>query len=376
MEKFTFEDLKQIMDQKADPCISIYLPMHRLGAETRQNPIRFRNTLNDIKKELDEKALDNRILDQAYNMVEDNDFWQNQAEGLAMFISKDFFKYYRLPTEFIESHNISERFVIKPLVPVLTNDGKFFVLSLNQKSVHFFECTKYTCNELDVPELPKDIEEALGHEIPNTTLQFHSSGGHGNMAIHHGQGSMKDQQKDRVTRFFNEVDHGLEGILKEQKAPLIIAGVSYYLPYFRDVSSYQHIYEKSIEGNPEDLKANELHEKAWELIKPHFEKSEKEKREQFVATSGTPMTSNDPKVIAAAAFTGRIETLFIDKEDELWGKFDETGGNAEIHTKKTKGDQDLSDLISYYTLHHHGNVYVVESDNMPLQSRIAAIFRY
>ena len=42
MERFTNDDLRALADECTEHCLSIYLPTHRGGKETRQDPIRLR----------------------------------------------------------------------------------------------------------------------------------------------------------------------------------------------------------------------------------------------------------------------------------------------------------------------------------------------
>ena len=52
MEKLTLDQIKGLARQTASPSISIFLPTHRTGRETQQDPIRFKNLLRDAEKQL------------------------------------------------------------------------------------------------------------------------------------------------------------------------------------------------------------------------------------------------------------------------------------------------------------------------------------
>ncbi len=43
MTIFSLDELKNLVQNPQYPCVSLYLPVERLGGETRQNPIRFKN---------------------------------------------------------------------------------------------------------------------------------------------------------------------------------------------------------------------------------------------------------------------------------------------------------------------------------------------
>lgn len=73
-------------------------------------------------------------------------------------------------------------------------------------------------------------------------------------------------------QYFREIDRRLQKILVGETAPLVLAGVDYNLPLFRNATGYGHVLDEGIFGNPEGRPAEELHAAAWEIIKPHFMK--------------------------------------------------------------------------------------------------------
>jgi hypothetical protein len=49
MTIFSLDELKNLVQNPEYPCVSLYLPMEKLGGETRQNPIRFKNLIREAK---------------------------------------------------------------------------------------------------------------------------------------------------------------------------------------------------------------------------------------------------------------------------------------------------------------------------------------
>ena len=112
------------------------MPVISAGAEVRQNPIRLKNLIIGALTRLIEAGVDesqvNQILEKT-NEIDRQDFWEGIGEqGLAIFISKNIFHYYILPLEFEELVVVSDRFHVKPLLQILNNNGRFYVLGLSQ----------------------------------------------------------------------------------------------------------------------------------------------------------------------------------------------------------------------------------------------------
>jgi len=49
MDRITMEKLKDtFLTRRSDWCISLFMPTHRAGRETEQDPIRFKNLLREV----------------------------------------------------------------------------------------------------------------------------------------------------------------------------------------------------------------------------------------------------------------------------------------------------------------------------------------
>ena len=63
MEKLTLDQLKELAQHTASPSVSIFLPTHRVGRETQQDPIRFKNLLRDAEKQFLDSGMGTREVD-------------------------------------------------------------------------------------------------------------------------------------------------------------------------------------------------------------------------------------------------------------------------------------------------------------------------
>ena len=87
---FLRNDLDELLACEAQPAVSIYLPTHKAGREIRQDSIRLRNLLGEAAKRLgaERRPPDvEALLAPARRLVEDEEFWRHQDQGLAIFIA-------------------------------------------------------------------------------------------------------------------------------------------------------------------------------------------------------------------------------------------------------------------------------------------------
>ena len=380
MNLFTINELTTLTTASNSTCISIYAPRSRLGIETKQNPIRLKNLVRQTEEKLlalGMRGQDAKELLQPIHELNINDeFWQHQSDGLAIFLSPNQFRYYCLPIAFPELTVVSDRFHIKPLLQLMSGDGTFYVLGLSQNQVRLFQGTRYHLDEVELTDVPTNMAAALQYNEPEKSLQLHTGSSKGNSAISHGQGAGNEDHKNDLLSYFRQVNNGLESFLKNQPAPLILAGVDYLLPIYHEANTYAHLLPDGISGNPETLTLEELHTQAWQIAQPYFNLAKVSTISHYEELQGSEKTANTIEKVVPAAYFQRVETLFVPIGETVWGVFDPEGNSVQIHAQQETGDEDLLDLAALHTLTNGGTVYAVEQKYVPEHKAIAAILRY
>jgi hypothetical protein len=292
-------------------------------------------------------------------------------------------RYYRLPVHFEELVVIADRFHIKPLLPLLSRNRHFYVLALSQKQVRLLEGSLFSIDEVDLEDFPTSLREALWFDDPERQLQFHTGTNTpgratARPAIFHGQGAIEDDAKTNLLRYFQQVDKGLMEMLGDEQAPMVLAGVDYLLPIYRQANNYPNLAEETIEGNPDDLNAVDLHQQAWKIVEPIFSKDLRQALARYheIKGSDSNLASDNLNSIVPAAHYGRVDTLFVALGEQVWGRFDASRNILDQHQEFLPGDQDLLDLAAVQTLVNGGVVFALETGLMPDDALLAAIFRY
>ena len=322
------DDLKSLASEREWPCVSIYMPTYHRGGETQQDWIRFKNLLREAQRLMRAGGLRARqaseLLEPAQSLVIEVPFWQHQSDGFAAFLSRGLFHYYQMPLRMKELVVVTHRFHLKPLIPWLTSANRFFVAALSLEQVKLYECTHYSAREITLPEAPQGLEDALKYDTPEKHLDFHTgapSAAPRRPAVYHSHGGV-DEAKDNVLQYLHHVDRALQGPLREERAPLVLASVEYLHGIFKQANSYRNIAQDCVRGSPEKLGADELRARAWEIVRPKFEQARRDGADKYGELAGTQLASADPKEIVPAARRGRVDTLFVALGEQLWGAFD------------------------------------------------------
>jgi hypothetical protein len=381
VDTITMENLEALLDRGPGWHVSLYMPAHRAGRETEQDPIRLKNLLSEAERRLLDKQMRRpdvlSLLRPVQELLDDPSFWRRQSDGLALFVSPELAFSYRLPLRFEELVVISNRFHLKPMLRYFANDGHFYVLALSQSEVRLLEGTRHSVDEIDLEGMPPSLAETISFE---KHLQYHSSTGAGAP----GQGragaffghDMSDEAKGQILRWFRRVTEALPAVFRDVRAPIVLAGVDYLLPLFREASALPQIVEKGVAGNPEELKAETLHAKAWPVVQPLFATAQQEAAAQVGELSAVGRATSDVAEAVIAAHHGRVEALFVAVDVQAWGTFDPAVLGVSEHTEPEPGDEDLLDLAAVRTLLTRGAVFAVAPDEVPGGGALAAVLRW
>ncbi|MDI6854203.1 MAG: hypothetical protein QME75_11455 [Deltaproteobacteria bacterium] len=382
MQVFIKNELKDLAAARPGPCISIYMPTHRVPMEIQQDRLRLKNLLRKSEESLTSRGLRSpeakKLLDPAEKLLGHMVFWKGQQDGLAIFLAPEFERLYPLPVDFPELVVVGERFHLKPLLKLL-GGGELYILALSQNEVRFFQASRFSVSEVEVEGMPRSLAEALKYDEPQKQLQFHTgtqktSGDR--PAIFHGHGVGTDDSKSNLLRFFQQVDRSLHSMLREEQAPLVLAGVDYLLPIYHEANSYSNLLQEGLTGSPEGLSAAELHQRACAVVQPYFQRLREEAAAKYRQLAGTGKASHDLKEIVPAAYHGRVESLFVAVGQQVWGSFEAATADIRLLEKEEPGSQDLMDVAAIHTLMQGGQVFSVEAGQVPDGPPAAAVFRY
>lgn len=377
MDVFTQHDLTKLLSEPRPPCVSIYLPTKRKQSD--QNQTRLKNLLADAEIQLKGLNIPNgeikELLAPAQNYFDDKMFWMNQSDGLVIFLAANFMQMYRLPIAFDEGAYVGMQFQITPLLPLTSGNGSFFVLALSKKSVRLLQGNRFNLSEIDLKGVPRSLAEALLLHDRDEPLTFHTRPTSGGTwcAIYEGHGVGIDDAKDDLLLYFQKIDRGLHSMLREEKAPLLLAAVNYFHPIYRKANTYPHLCKEGISGSPEHISNRELHRLAWQILAEHFAEDKSIAMNLYHQLEGTGRTASEMEEIVSASHEGHVETLFVPQHHSCWGRLERSGG-IEFHETRQPGDEELINLAAVNTLTHGHPVYEMEGDASRNVSRLAAIF--
>lgn len=365
MDMLSWNEIRSLMQKHMGICVSIYMPTLGKGVETQQNQIRYKNLIREADQHLISNDLSSSevkaLMSPAQELLGDQAFWRSQGHGLALFLSDESARYYRLPQTCDELVVVADRFHLKPLIPMLSSNVEFYVLAVSQKKVRLFKSTQYSTVKIDIEGIPENLTEALNLDDFEKHLQLHTG---------------TEDLKANILRYLQQVDRGLHEFLRDKRAPLVFAGVDYIFPIYKEANTYPHLMAKAVSGNPEPLGPDKLRDLAWAIVGPFFDQEKTGSVAQYRQNVGTGLASSDVREIVLAAHHKRVSVLFVPVGVQRWGIFDPDTEEVNLNRNAGPGHQDLLDYAAIQTILNGGTVYAVNPDEMPDNAPIAAVFRY
>jgi hypothetical protein len=383
LNQLTDDELNTLLEMGGGICISLTMPVQQETDKRAENRIRLKNliqTAQDKLAQLDLRLPEiEELLAPAEGLLRGGRFTANDRPGLAVYLSGDFSRLYQLPYPPEEGALVSAQFQIRPLAP-LRLDEHFFVLEISQQGIRLLRATQYTVERMDLGDMPQSLAEALQWDDPEKQLQWHSKAGqagNGRAAMFFGHGAgTRERQKVDLLRYFQLLDRGLAKILNGERAPMLVSGVDFLLPIFREANSYSHLLEESIEGSYDYLSDADLHEFAWGVVEPTFRREKEAAAALFQQQKSKDLASTDLDTVISAAHHGRVDALFVARDEYLWGEYDPQSGEIVRHQEARSGDSELLNLATIYALQNGGAVYLVPRGEVPDEAALAALLRF
>lgn len=384
MKPPTWDDLAELRTERTPPCVSLYLPTHRAGRDMEQDPLRLRNLLDAAAAELGaggaRSAAVTQLLQPGHDLLADKAFWAHQEDGLAVFLAAGWWRALTLPYAVPEVLVTSARFHLRPLITGPQPDQEFYAITLNRRGVRLLHGGRFRLEEVELHEAPAGLEDVFSTiiEPEERQIQAHSAARAGDRetVMFHGHGLVRDTDDERLREYFRQVDASVMRVLHDRQAPLVLAGPDYLLPLYREVQTYGHALDQAAAGNTEWVDDRDLHARLWAVMEPLAEAHVRQQRAAYDERDAHGAARHGLAPVLAAAWQGRVETLFVADDAEIWGRVDEQDGTPVLHDTRRPGDEELLDRAIVTTLARGGEAYELNRLVMPRNDAVAAILRF
>lgn len=391
---FSKDDLERLLAVDNAPAVSIFMPTHVAGREIRQDVIRLKNLMAKAIDLVVEKHGMRRpdaetLMKPVAALLADGEFWRHQDRGLAVFVAPGLFRIHRAPIELPEEVTVDGRFVVRPLLPLLADDGNLMILTISAGQAHLYSATRFGMAEEDI-DLPNgvaeihaetDYDENNLHSAPPARHGDRTDRGGVSMVKTHNFGEDPEElRKAHLISYLGRVSKKVQDHLKVFAGPLVLVAEEEIQGHFRKDTHQRALIEQGVVANPDALEPDELLRRAYDVVKPKFEQSRRAALEHFRSLHGDAATAERTTTrtedVMVAAREGRVGVLLVAQGDKVWGHYREDYHRAFPHHRPVEGAIDLVEHATTETLLRGGAVHVVEKTDLPGGASTAAILRF
>ncbi len=361
-------DIEWLAGVREPACLTLYLPTTPITPKIEHDKLVFKNLARDGLQELRDRDADRRavaaIEEELDDLLDDDAFWAHQANSLAVYATAEHILTFRLPNALEPTVQTADRFLLIPLLRSVTVAREAFVIALAQGSVRLVEISAdLPPSTVDVADLPHDMASAVGEVLAKDRSMS-------------GRPQRSESRKVRMSQYARLVDRALRQVLAGRDTPLILAAAAPLDAIFRNVSTYPHLAEATIAGNPEERSDLELARDAREILDRLHRDDLDALTALFSRRRAQGRATTDVLAAARAATLGAVATLFIDIDQALPGIVDEEDGTVRIQDEGGPGTYSVADEIARRALASGARVLAVRRPDVPGGEGVAAILRY
>jgi hypothetical protein len=189
-------------------------------------------------------------------------------------------------------------------------------------------------------------------------------------------GSSSGREKSGHFRrdFMKAIDRGLQPLLRAYGLPLVLAGVEEETAAYAAVSEYGELLAEPVRMSPDGgATYTELAAAAESVLSRWSNAAEREALAAY-QHAGPGRRVTEYGALLRAARAGKIHHLFVERGARMAGDCRRMAGEAaEGYVYRT---DDLMNAAAVEVLLHKGMVWLLEPEQMPVASVIAAVLRY
>lgn len=363
----TAEDIGALNRVRSEACVSIYLPTTPISRETEPSRIHLGNLLKKAVTQLEAAGLDKHkiaaLQEQFAELMDDEQFWNHQANSLAILVTPDSMRTYRMANKLIDIVEVSDRFHLKPLLRALTFPHAAHILALSENAVRLIAVSAdLPAREISVHNMPADAATDGG----KAANKDYSGTGH----RHGAQG-----QNFYLSRYVRKVDAALRPVLSGSDVPLILATTKPLEALFRSLSVIPAL-SGTITGNPEHLSESDLASAARPVLDAHYAEQIQDFHRLFELRTGQQRTTTDISDAARLATFGGIDRLLVDIDGVVDGVIDDETGAVSFAAEGNAINYGIVDEITGRALRSGAKVMAVRKSDIPGGQDLAVIARY
>lgn len=373
LEKINHNDLLRLTSVQDGPCISIYIPVMLEKTMQIEYEAAVRRAIHLLSFEPREELKENLIKQLMEFKPFDHVSFESD-KGLAIFVNKHWSNYFvsrhEVPTKVV----VADSFHLKPLLEELQGAHACHVLILSLDEAFLLHYAGGVSTDLHTFLFRqgqhsnsihwKHLDESETSQIPHLKTHLRSRG-------------LQDNQfkrKSGVKLFLKWIEAKINKEVNYKELPLYVFTNEVLFNAYKEITTHP----KPIPARIDLTKGIPRTEALLHHVNLHIQKTLSQFKSLSINTidelKKQKRMIDDLTVISKAALNGRIKTLFLRDDIDVWGQFHRGSAQITFHEKQQDSkDDDILDDIACEVIRQGGEVVVLQQKDMPSPSPAAAL---
>lgn len=357
------EEFRALLEPR-DPAISLYIPAGESGGDPLGPQTLMRELIGVARGQLAGRGIEDRRIDALLAPAEDSlrntDFPAHREPGIALFLTDGWSRQLALPQPVEPAVVAGHAFHVRPLLPLVARNRRFFLLALSAGKARLLACTPFACDEVPL-SLTDNAGRAQMDSLPAGA----------------DEGSRESEKEALLLSDWLRLANSLRAAIGADQAPILLAAEPRVAGHFSKAAKLPQLLEPALHLNPFAITTAELHARAVAAMEPSFATELDAVLDQVNARLGTaePTVAIRFEEILLAADEGRVDALVLAEGARLWGRYEDRRLLA-THGSETPDDDDLLNLAAVLALRNGARAFVAPAERLPRQSMAVATLRY
>ncbi|GEM_PF-2439116 len=378
-------EIRDLARPRKNVGISIYLPFNDGTQGDLKNPALLKEMLNEAREKLTVDGVKadvvSNLLKPGFDLTADETYWREKFGSLVVFLFSNEFHFYKLPFAYEQKLVISRYPYLNPILKDFLTNKCIYVLVLAAGGSKLFKFDRYGYLDITTKGIEKSSKEYADYFQIERESNYHiKRGGAGRTKeglISHGHDNTEQLNKVRATEYARIIAKEVKSIARVDNLPLILAGAKsgFLAPTFRSVFDGSGLLEGYIPVETEPVNMGMLQSEVGKILDKVENDEEKIALEVVTNLLGTGLEESLPDQIIKQTSEGRVETLFVNNEQDVFGTINVFNGICEAKVTNNPEDENLTNIAVINTWYKKGKVYFLPK-NVIGERPLMAVLRY
>ncbi len=357
----------EILKEKSNEYISIYMPTHRTAPDNKQDVVRFKNLVS----KLDNNPKFKNQVAKLKELENDLDFWRYNLDGLAILMTDSNMVIYRLPRVVKEYLSIEKRFQVKPLIRNYQSDHRYYALGLARDNFRLYSGNRYGFREVEIPDEMRLLDNVLGDQRESIRVNVASHGGAG--GNHFGHSTKNEEIAIDTKKFFAYADDYVnKNYSGKNQIPLILVSLPEHQSIFRALSKNKYLLNEGLNKSYESMNVIELSKNLWDVLEPIYNKKTADLLEAYEVGINNNTATNTIQSTLNALVNNQVRTIVIESDRQIYGNINLDNISFELD----ENGEDILNHLALLALDLGSEVIILDKDKMPNTAGVFSILRY